>query len=248
MQNNQKTKDRPQSNLPKHVAIIMDGNGRWAKQRRLERIEGHRAGVESIRETVKITRELGIPYLTLYAFSTENWQRPQKEVGFLMGLLSEYLDREFKELTKNGIRFQVIGRTDMLPREIQKKIIRNIEETRENKALTLTLALSYSGRCEIVDAVKQIAQKVRSGELNASNITESTVVEHLYTRGIPDPDFLIRTSGEMRISNFLLWQMSYTEIYVTDVLWPDFRRLHFLEAIESYQKRERRFGRTNLPR
>lgn len=232
--------------VPQHVAIIMDGNGRWAKSRRLPRIEGHRAGVESIRDTLRACNELHIPYLTLYAFSNENWQRPKDEVSFLMTLLSQYLDQELKDLNKNNIRFQVIGRIDMLPSEIQKKIERNIKETAGNTALVLTLALSYSGRLELVDAVKQIAQKVKEGKLDPKDITESVIEKNLYTVGLPDPDFLIRTSGEMRISNFLLWQMSYTEIYVTDVLWPDFRKQHFMEAIDDYQKRERRFGRTNV--
>ena len=235
------------SKVPQHVAIIMDGNGRWAKSRRLPRIEGHRAGVESIRDTLRACNELHIPYLTLYAFSNENWQRPKDEVSFLMSLLSQYLDQELKDLNKNNIRFQVIGRIDMLPSEIQKKIERNIKDTAGNTALILTLALSYSGRLELVDAVKQIAQKVKDGKLDPKDITESVIEKNLYTVGLPDPDFLIRTSGEMRISNFLLWQMSYTEIYVTDVLWPDFRKQHFMEAIEDYQRRERRFGRTNVP-
>ncbi len=237
----------PLATIPRHVAIIMDGNGRWAKSRRLPRIEGHRAGVESIRDTLRACNELHIPYLTLYAFSNENWQRPKDEVSFLMKLLSDYLDMEFLELKKNNIRFQVIGRIDMLPSEIQQKIIRNINETKSNTALVLTLALSYSGRLEIVDAVKTIAGKVKDGILDIQKIDEKTLEQHLYTAGLPDPDFLIRTSGEMRISNFLLWQMSYTEIYVTDILWPDFRKKDFFEAIEQYQKRERRFGRTNIP-
>ena len=241
------SKSNSPANVPRHVAIIMDGNGRWAKARRLPRIEGHRAGVESIRDTLRACNELHIPYLTLYAFSNENWQRPKDEVSFLMSLQSQYLDQELKDLNKNNIRFQVIGRIDMLPTEIQKKIERNIKETAGNTALVLTLALSYSGRLELVDAVKQIAQKVKEGKLDPKDITESVIEKNLYTAGLPDPDFLIRTSGEMRISNFLLWQMSYTEIYVTDVLWPDFRKQHFMEAIEDYQKRERRFGRTNIP-
>ncbi|MBI4398252.1 MAG: isoprenyl transferase [Candidatus Omnitrophica bacterium] len=233
---------------PRHIAVIMDGNGRWAEQRRLPRIEGHRAGVESIREVLRAAHELEIPYITLYAFSNENWHRPKEEVNFLMRLLSDYLDKEFEELHKNNIRFQAIGRTDMLPEEIQKKIEKNIKATEHNTALTLTVALSYSGRLELVDAVKKISEKVARGQLRTSEITEAVVSEHLYTQGLPDPDLLIRTSGEMRISNFLLWQMSYTEIYVTDVLWPDFRKQHFFEAVEAYQKRERRFGRTHLTR
>jgi len=235
------------ANLPKHVAIIMDGNGRWAKARRLPRIEGHRAGVDSIHDTLRACNELNIPYLTLYAFSNENWQRPKDEVNFLMALLSDYLDKELKELNRNNIRFQVIGRLDMLPSEIQKKIARNVVETKNNTALILTLALSYSGRLELVDAVKKIVRQVKDGKIDPLKIDEVTIEQNLYTYGLPDPDILIRTSGEMRISNFLLWQMSYTEIYVTDVLWPDFRKKHFLEAVEDYQKRDRRFGRTNLP-
>lgn len=230
--------------LPKHIAIIMDGNGRWALEKGLPRVQGHQAGVDSIRDIVRACGEIGIRYLTLYAFSTENWARPKEEVSFLMGLLSAYLDRELEEIKKNNIRFTPIGRVSDLPAEIQKKINRNVEETRKNTGLRLMLALSYSSRLELVDAVKTIAGKVRSGELALDQITPETVSDHLYTAGVPDPDLLIRTSGEMRISNFLLWQLSYTEIYVTEKLWPDFRRPDLLAAIEAYQKRERRFGRT----
>jgi undecaprenyl diphosphate synthase len=231
--------------LPKHIAIIMDGNGRWALEKNLPRVQGHQAGVDSIRDIVRACGEIGIRYLTLYAFSTENWARPKDEVSFLMGLLSAYLDRELEEIKKNNIRFTPIGRIADLPAEIQKKIARNVEETRENTGMRLMLALSYSSRLELVDAVKAIAGKVRSGELALDQITPETLSDHLYTAGVPDPDLLIRTSGEMRISNFLLWQLSYTEIYVTEKLWPDFRRPDLMVAIKAYQGRERRFGRTD---
>jgi len=240
--------DIDKQNIPEHVAIIMDGNGRWAESKGLQRIQGHQAGVESIRAVVREAREIGVQYLTLYAFSTENWQRPKKEVDFLMTLLSDYLDRELQELTKNNIRFKVIGRIENLPEAIREKISKNIEATKNNDALTLTLALSYSSRCEILDMVKKLGEKIQLGSLNPSDITEELIQDNLYTAGVPDPDFLIRTSGEMRISNFLLWQLSYTEIYVTEVLWPDFRKDNFLKAIQSFQRRERRFGRTNLAR
>ncbi len=232
--------------LPAHIAIIMDGNGRWAESKSLKRIQGHQAGVESIREVVTASCDLGIQYLTLYAFSTENWQRPKLEIDVLMHLLSDYLDKELKTLTKNNVRFQVIGRIHTLPKEIQKKIAFNVKETENNTGLTLTLALSYSSRCEIVDAMKDLALKVKDGILSPEDINEEVIQQHLYTKDMPDPDFLIRTSGEMRVSNFLLWQLSYTEIFVTDVFWPDFRKQNFLNAIQSFQKRERRFGRTNF--
>lgn len=230
--------------LPRHIAIIMDGNGRWAVEKKLPRVQGHQAGVDSIRDIVRACGEIGIQYLTLYAFSTENWARPKEEVSFLMGLLSSYLDKEFEEIKKNNIRFMPIGRIGDLPAEIQNKINRNVEATRQNTGLRLMLALSYSSRLEIVDAVKKIAAKAKSGDLAVEDISSETISEHLYTAGVPDPDLLIRTSGEMRISNFLLWQLSYTEIYVTEKLWPDFRRPDLAEAIKAYQKRERRFGRT----
>ncbi len=231
------------SELPQHVAIIMDGNGRWAMERGLARVQGHQSGVESIRSIVRAAGELGIKYLTLYAFSTENWGRPQDEVGFLMNLLSNYLDKELAEITKNNIQFRMIGRLDDLPAEIQSKIRRNLKATEANTGMVLTLALSYSSRIEIVDAVKKIAEKVKSGELAAQDITPDVFSRYLYTAELPDPDLLIRTSGEMRISNFLLWQLSYTEIYVTEKLWPDFRKDDLLKAIQEYQTRERRFGR-----
>lgn len=227
---------------PKHVAIIMDGNGRWANQRHLPRTEGHRHGVERIREIIRICSDIKISYLTLYAFSKENWARPKDEVNFLMKLLGYYLDNELKDMQKNKIRFRMIGRLDELPVDIQKRIRRNIENTKDNPGLNLTLALSYSSRSEIVDSVKRISQKVKDGELAIDEIDEKLVSDSLFTGGIPDPDLLIRTSGELRLSNFMLWQMSYTEIYVTDKFWPDFGREEFLKALEAYKIRDRRFG------
>lgn len=230
--------------IPKHVAVIMDGNGRWAKERGLPRVMGHHRGVESIRQVVKTAREIGVEFLTLYAFSKENWERPKEEVEFLMKLLSQYLDSELKELEKNQIGFNIIGHLKDLPEEIQKKIERNMEQTANDRKMLLTLALSYSGRTDILDAVKQLANRVKSGELKAEQIDEKAFSSCLSTAGMPDPDLLIRTSGEMRVSNFLLWQISYTELYVTSKCWPEFRREDFLEAIRNYESRERRFGRT----
>ncbi len=227
---------------PKHVAIIMDGNGRWANQRHLPRTEGHRHGVERIRETIRTCSELKIPHLTLYAFSKENWSRPKDEVNFLMKLLGYYLDNELKEMQKSKIRFRMIGRMEELPVEIQKKIKRNIENTKDNTGLNLTLALSYSSRSEIIDTVKKIAQKIKDGELAIDEVDEKLFSDSLFTGGIPDPDLLIRTSGELRLSNFMLWQSSYTEIYVTEKLWPEFSKEEFLKALEAYKMRERRFG------
>jgi len=227
---------------PKHVAIIMDGNGRWANQRHLPRTEGHRHGVERIREVIRACSDLKIPYLTLYAFSKENWSRPKDEVNFLMKLLGYYLDNELKEMQKSKIRFRMIGRLDELPVDIQKRIRRNIESTKDNPGLNLTLALSYSSRSEIIDSVKRIAQKVKEGELSVDEINEKLFSSSLFTGGIPDPDLLIRTSGELRLSNFMLWQVSYTEIYVTEKLWPDFGKEEFFKALEAYKVRDRRFG------
>lgn len=230
--------------LPLHIAIIMDGNGRWARERRMLRIQGHEKGVESIRDIVKASGELGVKYLTLYAFSTENWARPKDEVDFLMGLLSRYLDRERDVFVKNAMRFNVIGRVSDLPEDVRKKIVRLMKDTEANEKLTVTFALSYSSRVEITDAVKNIARQAIEGKLDPEMITPELISGNLYTRGLPDPDLLIRTSGERRISNFLLWQLSYTELYVTEKLWPDFRKDDLLKAIEDYSKRERRFGRT----
>jgi undecaprenyl diphosphate synthase len=234
----------PVNRLPRHVAIIMDGNGRWAQARGLPRIQGHQKGVDTIREIVRAASDLGVSYLTLYAFSKENWARPKDEVSFLMQLLGHYLDAELKEITKKNLRFNAIGRIQDLPGPVQEKLKNNIEATRNNTGMMLTLALSYSSRLEIIEAVKRLCQKVLAGQLSADQIDESTLSNELHTAGMPDPDLLIRTSGELRISNFLLWQISYTELYVTEKYWPDFTKEDFFLAIQDYQKRERRFGRT----
>ena len=224
--------------LPAHVAIIMDGNGRWAAQRHLPRVEGHRAGSESVRETVETAARLGLEVLTLYAFSIENWKRPAAEVGTLMVLLKRYLRSELKTLLQNDIRFNVIGRMDELAPDIQDELQAAMARTASNGGMLFNIALNYGGRAEIVDAVK----RALTMGLAPSALDEATFSRLLYTGGQPDPDLLIRTSGEMRVSNFLLWQIAYAEIYVTDTLWPDFRRRHLLEAIAAYQKRERRYG------
>jgi undecaprenyl diphosphate synthase len=228
--------------LPQHVAIIMDGNGRWAKKRSLNRITGHQKGIESVRDIVRTTRELGIKWLTLYAFSEENWKRPKYEVKTLMGLLNRFLKGELKEMLDNGIRLACIGQTEKLPPGVQKTLWQTIEKTAHNKEMTLILALSYGGRQEIVWAVKNMLKDLEKGKLNVKQITEDRLSKYLYTSGIPYPDLLIRTSGEYRISNFLLWQIAYTEIFITPTLWPDFRKERYLEALLDYQKRERRFG------
>ncbi len=230
--------------LPRHVAIIMDGNGRWAKKKGLSRIAGHRKGVESVRDVVRTSRELGIRWLTLYAFSEENWKRPKYEVKALMSLLSRYLKAELKEMLNNGIRLACIGQTEKLPQEVQRTLWQIIERTAHNKEMTLTLALSYGGRQEIVAAVKNMLKDIDKDILNVKQITEERLSKYLYTSDIPDPDLLIRTSGEYRISNFLLWQIAYTEIFITPILWPYFHRERYLEALLDYQKRERRFGST----
>jgi len=232
-------------NLPRHIAIIMDGNGRWAQQRKLPRIEGHRTGAESVRQIVRACGELGIDYLTLYAFSIENWDRPRTEVTALMRLLEFYLKREISELNKNNVRLAAIGRIHELPQSAQRQLEKSIEALKNNTGLTLVLALSYGGRAEIVDAMRSIAREIKTGSLDVADVDEKVISRHLYTRGIPDPDLLIRTSGEMRVSNFLLWQISYAEIYVTETLWPDFRKPQLLEALEDYSKRHRRFGRVS---
>jgi undecaprenyl diphosphate synthase len=232
-------------NVPRHVAIIMDGNGRWAKQRGLPRIEGHRAGAESVRQIVRACGELDIDYLTLYAFSIENWNRPKSEVAALMHLLEFYLKQEIPELNKNNVRLAAIGRIHELPQGAQKQLQKSIEALSKNTGLTLVLALSYGGRAEIVDAVREITREVKAGRLDVADVDEKVISNHLYTRSIPDPDLLIRTSGEMRVSNFLLWQISYAEIHVTETLWPDFRKPQLLEALEDYGKRHRRYGRVN---
>jgi undecaprenyl diphosphate synthase len=229
-------------NLPGHVAIIMDGNGRWAKHRGLPRVVGHRSGMESVREIVKLCAELKIKVLTLYAFSTENWKRPQEEVDALMNLLVEYLHREIEELVQNDVQIRHIGRATELPAPALEAMTVATERTCKNKGLVLNLALNYGGRTEIVDAMREIAVKVKEGELTVSSIDEGTIDKYLYTAGLPDPDLLIRTSGDCRISNFLLWQLAYTEFWLTPVMWPDFRRRHLLTALIEFQQRERRYG------
>lgn len=228
--------------LPTHVAIIMDGNGRWAKRRAFPRIRGHRKGADAVRTIVTLSRKLGIKYLTLYAFSEENWKRSPHEVSALMKLLGSFLKSELKTMLENGIRLNTIGRTQKLPSATREILMDTISKTAHEKDMVLTLALSYGGRQEILDAVKRLAQKVKNGQLEPDDITESDLSGSLYTKGMPDPDLLIRTSGESRISNFLLWQISYSEIYITQTLWPDFGEPEFLEAISDYQKRDRRFG------
>jgi undecaprenyl diphosphate synthase len=230
------------ANLPQHVAIIMDGNGRWAKQRQLPRVEGHRVGAESARAVVRAAGELGIKYLTLYAFSVENWNRPKDEVDTLMKYLARYLKNEIGELQRNNVRLEAIGQIYRLPEFVQEQLRRTQAALAKNNGLTLILALSYSGRTEIVEAVRAIARKVKAGLIDPEEINEQAVAQHLYTRNYPDPDLLIRTSGEMRISNFLLWQISYTELVVTPTLWPDFRKPQFYAALEEYTRRHRRFG------
>ena len=231
-----------QASLPRHVAIIMDGNGRWARQRHLPRIEGHRAGAESARIIIRTAGELGIKYLTLYAFSVENWNRPKDEVDALMKYLVHYLKTETPELNKNNVRLAIIGQVYRLPELVQEHLRKSIATLSKNNGLTLVMALSYGGRTEIVDAVRGIAEKVKAGEIDPPDITEEVFARHLYTRNLPDPDVLIRTSGEMRVSNFLLWQISYTELVVTQTLWPDFRKPQFFAALEEYNRRHRRFG------
>ncbi|HDH86854.1 MAG: isoprenyl transferase [Deltaproteobacteria bacterium] len=230
--------------LPQHVAIIMDGNGRWAKRRGLTRIFGHQKGIESVRDVVRTSRDLGIKWLTLYAFSEENWKRPQYEIKALMNILTRYLTTESKEMLDNGIRLLSIGQTEKLPQEAQRILWQTIEKTAHNKEMNLILALSYGGRQEIVWAVKNMLKDIERATLNIKQITEERLSHYLYTSNIPDPDLLIRTSGEYRISNFLLWQIAYTEIFISPVLWPDFHRERYLEALLDYQKRERRFGST----
>jgi undecaprenyl diphosphate synthase len=230
------------ANLPRHVAVIMDGNGRWAKQRGLPRIEGHRQGAESARAIIRTAGEVGIKYLTLYAFSAENWNRPKDEVDALMKYLVHYLKSETPELNKSNVRLEVIGQIWRLPENVQEHLRKSINTLSKNNGLTLIMALSYGSRIEIVDAVRQIADKVKQGSLEPADITESVISQHLWTRNFPDPDLLIRTSGEMRVSNFLLWQISYAELVITATFWPDFRKLQFFEALEEYARRHRRFG------
>jgi len=229
--------------LPKHIAIIMDGNGRWAKRRDLPRTAGHEAGVEAVRKVVRAAGEIGVKYLTLYTFSVENWKRPREEVTAIMRLLSRTTRGEIDELNRNNVRLITTGRIEGLSISRRKALSMAMERTRENTGLVLNLALNYGGRTEIIDAVKAIASSVRSGHIKPNEINEQLFSEYLYTAGMPDPDLLIRTSGEMRLSNFLIWQASYTELYITKVLWPDFGRKDLFRAIIDYQQRERRFGR-----
>ena len=224
--------------LPAHIAIIMDGNGRWAAQRHLPRVEGHRAGIDSVRDVVETSARLGIDVLTLYAFSIENWKRPRAEISTLMTLLKRYLRLELDTLLRNNIRFQVIGRKDELSPDVRRELEIGIEKTSSNTGMLFNIALNYGGRAEIVDA----ARRVLAAGVNPDDLDERRFGEFLYTAGQPDPDLLIRTSGEMRVSNFLLWQIAYSEIWVTETLWPDFRRRHLLEAVVAYQKRDRRYG------
>ena len=228
--------------LPRHVAIIMDGNGRWARGRGLPRVMGHRAGIKSVRAAAEIAREVGVEFLTLYAFSVENWKRPTGEVSTLMRLLNEFLRRELSTLMKNEIRLNVLGDFAGLPEIVRRHLERVMEETRENRKMVLNLALNYGGRSEIVHAARRVAEQVKAGKLKLSQLNEEIFSRFLYTDGQPDPDLLIRTSGEQRISNFLLWQISYAELYITPKLWPDFGKADFLDALRDYQRRERRFG------
>ncbi|MFH0772335.1 MAG: isoprenyl transferase [Candidatus Omnitrophota bacterium] len=228
--------------LPLHIAIIMDGNGRWAKLRGLPRIMGHRAGIKSAKEIIKICHRLGIKYLTLYAFSAENWKRPRQEVEALMRFLNDYIDKELSSFISNGIKLNIIGRLSGLPDYVRPKLKKAMEETRSCESMTLNVALNYSARTEILDAAKKFASLVKSGRYSADDLDEKLFSDFLYTKGQPDPDLLIRTSGEMRVSNFLLWQISYSEIYITPKLWPDFGKEDLEKAVTEYQKRERRFG------
>ena len=228
--------------LPQHIAIIMDGNGRWAQRRHLPRVAGHRAGVKSAREVIETCARLKIQALTLYAFSLENWRRPKAEIDFLMRLLREYLRKELPIIHKNNIRMVVIGRPEQLPDEVQRDITEAMQVTAHNTGMSLAVALNYGGRAELVDAFNAILDHVRHNGGASYRVDEQIISEHLYTAGLPDPDLLIRTSGEMRVSNFLLWQIAYAEIYVTDTLWPDFSRARLLEALLDFQKRERRYG------
>ena len=231
---------------PAHVAIIMDGNGRWAKKRLFNRVKGHEQGSETVRTIVRCCRQLGIPCLTLFAFSTENWQRPKPEIAALMGLLKRFLVTERQELMENQIRLSAIGEIERLPEAVRTALAETMEATRHNTAMRLNLALSYGARAEILRMVRHVARSAAEGTLSPDDITEATVREHLFTRDLPDPDLLIRTSGEMRVSNFLLWQIAYAEIFVTDTLWPDFTKEEFLDILTAFQRRERRFGRVTL--
>jgi undecaprenyl diphosphate synthase len=232
------------NNIPKHIAIIMDGNGRWAKQKGAMRIFGHRNAIQAVREAIEGSGELGVNYLTLFSFSTENWSRPKEEVEALMDLLVQTIVAETGLMMKNKVRLNAIGDLESLPKSTYDKLVEVMKQTSTNTGLTVNLALSYSGQWELTKAAQRIAQKVSEGKLSPGEITQQTLADHLDTAGIPDPELMIRTSGEYRISNFLLWQLAYSELYFSDVLWPDFRKEHLFAAIEDYQKRERRFGKT----
>jgi undecaprenyl diphosphate synthase len=232
------------NNIPKHIAIIMDGNGRWAKQKGAMRIFGHRNAIQAVREAIEGSGELGVNYLTLFSFSTENWSRPKEEVEALMDLLVQTIVAETGLMMKKNVRLNAIGDLESLPKSTYDKLVEVMKQTSANTGLTVNLALSYSGQWELTKAAQRIAQKVSEGKLSPGEITQQTLADHLDTAGIPDPELMIRTSGEYRISNFLLWQLAYTELYFSDVLWPDFRKEHLFAAIEDYQKRERRFGKT----
>ena len=233
------------SNLPNHIAIIMDGNGRWAKKKGLLRNLGHQGGAKTVREIVEVCAEINVKYLTLYAFSTENWNRPKLEVDLLMKLLISSLKKELKTLQKNNIKLVTIGNIDSLPTKVSVELKDVVEKTKNNSRLTLTLALSYSSREELIKTIKEISLKVKNNLISPENIDESVINNHLYTRNLPDVDLLIRTSGEQRISNFLLWQIAYAELYFTETLWPDFNKENLFKAILNYQNRERRFGKTS---
>lgn len=231
--------------IPKHIAIIMDGNGRWAKKRGLPRVAGHKRGVDTVKDIVEACAEIGVKYLTLYTFSTENWKRPKDEVSTLMRLLLNSLKDRVDELCENDIKLTTIGDTDALPYEVQKQLKADIERTKNNKKMVLNLALSYSGRWEILEAVKKISRAVEKGDIKADEINEQLFSKFLTTKDLPDPDLVIRTSGEFRVSNFLLWQIAYSEFVITDIYWPDFNRHHLYESIRAFQKRERRFGKVS---
>jgi undecaprenyl diphosphate synthase len=230
---------------PRHIAVIMDGNGRWAKQHGKPRVFGHKNGVTAVREVTEAAAELGVEYVTLYAFSTENWKRPKLEVGALMRLLVETLSKEIETLNKNDIRLKAIGDLSKLPDITHKALLDGIAKTQHNKRMTLVLALNYSGRWEITEAAKSLSEQIKSGKLAPEDVNQATLGSYLSTKGMPDPELLIRTSGETRISNFLLWQIAYAELYFTPTYWPDFRKAHFYQAIIDYQRRERRFGKTS---
>lgn len=238
-------KIKSQGKVPNHIAVIMDGNGRWASEQGLKRTKGHLEGIESVRDIVKASVQLGLKHITLYAFSIENWKRPASEVTILMKLLETYLKKEFKEINENNIKLNAIGRLNSLPTSVNKLLHKIIEQTKNNTGLTLTLALSYSGRWDIVRAVQMLSLDVRRGKLSPEDITDDLFSKYLQTNNLPDPDLLIRTSGEMRLSNFMLWEMAYSEIYISEKYWPSFRRNDFFEAILNFQRRERRFGMTS---